>query len=46
MPCEEVGMRLRVLRAQGWSLTALAREIHLNWRTVKREVEAEEARHY
>jgi len=39
-------MSLRVLRSHGWSLTALAREFHLNWRTVKREVEAEEARRY
>jgi transposase len=46
LQCEEVGMSLRVLRSHGWSLTALAREFHLNWRTVKREVEAEPAPHY
>lgn len=46
MQCEEVGMSLRVLRAHGWSLSALAREFHLNWRAVKREVEAEEPRRY
>ena len=39
-------MSLRVLRAHGWSLTALAREFHLNWRTAKREVGSEEARRY
>jgi len=37
---------LRVLRSPGGSLTALAREFHLNWWPVKREVEAEEARRY
>ena len=46
MQCEEVGMSLRVLRSPGGSLTALAREFHLNWWPVKREVEAEEARRY
>ena len=46
MQCEEVGMSLRVLRSHGWSITALAREFRLNWRTVKREVEAEEPRRY
>jgi len=44
--CEEIGMSLRVLRSHGWSITALAREFGLNWRTVKREVESEEPRHY
>ncbi len=39
-------MSLRVLRSHGWGLTALAREFHLNWRTVKREVISEEARRY
>ena len=39
-------MSLRVLRSHGWSLRALAREFGLNWRTVKREVEAEEVRRY
>ena len=46
MQSEGDWMSLRVLRSHGWSLTALAREFHLNWRTVKREVEAEEARRY
>ncbi len=44
--CEEVGLSLRVLRSHGWSLAALARDFHLNWRTVKREVEAEEPLRY
>jgi transposase len=39
-------MSLRVLRSHGWSLSALAREFHLSWRTVKREVESEEPRRY
>jgi transposase len=39
-------MSLRVLRSHGWSLTALAREFGLNWRTVKREVESEARRRY
>lgn len=43
---EEVGMSLRAVRAHGWSMTVLAREFHLNWRTVKREVESEEVRRY
>ena len=46
MQCEEVGMSLRVLRSHGWSIAALAQEFRLNWRTVKREVEAEEPRRY
>ena len=46
MQCEEIGMSLRVLRSHGWSITALAREFGLNWRTVKREVESEARRHY
>lgn len=46
MQSEEVGMSLRVLRSHGWSIRALAREFGLNWRTVKREVEAEEERRY
>jgi hypothetical protein len=33
--CEEVGMSLRV---HHWSLTALAKSFHLNWRMVGREV--------
>ncbi len=39
-------MSLRVLRSHGWSIAALAQEFRLNWRTVKREVEAEEPRRY
>jgi transposase len=32
---------MKVLRQHGWSVSALAREFGLNWRTVKRTVEAE-----
>ena len=32
-------MELKVLHQHGWSLSALAREFGLNWRTVKREVD-------
>ena len=39
-------MELHVLHRHGWSLSALAREFGLNWRTVKREVEAEGPRGY
>ena len=46
MQCEEIGMSLRVLRSHGWNITALPREFGLNWRTVKREVESGEPRHY
>lgn len=46
MQCEGIGMSLRVLRSHGWSITALAREFGLNWRTVKRAAESEEPRHY
>jgi hypothetical protein len=46
LQCEEVGMSLRVLRSHGWSLTALAQEFGMNWRTVKREVESEARRRY
>ena len=46
MQSEGDWMSLRVLRSHGWSLAALAREFHLNWRTVKREVDSEEARRY
>ena len=46
MQCEEVSMSLKVLRSHGWSITALAREFGLNWRTIKREVESEVPRRY
>jgi hypothetical protein len=46
MQSEEVSMSLKVLRSQGWSITALAKEFGLNWRTVKREVESEGPRRY
>jgi transposase len=39
-------MELRVLHQHGWSISALAREFGLNWRTVKREVESPASRHY
>jgi hypothetical protein len=40
MQSEGDWMSLRLLRSHGWSLSALAREFHLNWRTVKREVKS------
>ena len=46
MQSEEVSMSLRVLRSHGWSISALAREFGLNWRTVKREVESPQPRVY
>jgi transposase len=46
MQSEEVSMSLKVLRCHGWSITALAKEFGLNWRTVKRELESEGRRHY
>jgi hypothetical protein len=39
-------MDLHVLHRHGWSISALAREFGLNWRTVKREVESPAPRHY
>ncbi len=39
-------MELKVLHQHGWSLSALAREFGLNWRTVKREVESPAPRGY
>jgi transposase len=39
-------MELHVLHQHGWSISALAREFDLNWRTVKREVESATPRHY
>ncbi len=39
-------MELHVLHTHGWSISALAREFGLNWRTVKREVESVEPRGY
>ena len=39
-------MELHVLHHHGWSISALAREFGLNWRTVKREVQSEAPRRY
>ena len=39
-------MELHVLHQHGWSISALAREFGLNWRTVKREVPSPAPRHY
>jgi transposase len=39
-------MELHVLYKHGWSISALAREFGLNWRTVKREVESPAPRRY
>ena len=46
MESEEIWMDLRALRRHGWSISALAREFHLNRRTVTRELEAVEPRRY
>jgi transposase len=46
MQSEEVSMSLKVLRSHGWSITALAREFGINWRTVKRELESPAPRGY
>jgi lambda repressor-like predicted transcriptional regulator len=46
MQSEEVSMTLKVLRQNGWSIAAMAREFGLNWRTVKRELESEGSRTY
>lgn len=39
-------MSLKVLHSHGWSISALAREFGLNWRTVKREVQSPGPRRY
>jgi transposase len=39
-------MELHVLHRHGWSISALAREFDLNWRTVKREVTSPGPRTY
>ena len=39
-------MELKVLHQHGWSISELAREFGLNWRTVKREVMSDGPRHY
>lgn len=39
-------MELKALHAHGWSISQLAREFGLNWRTVKREVTSDGPRRY
>ena len=39
-------MELHALHKHGWTISALAREFGLNWRTVKRELESPEPRRY
>jgi transposase len=39
-------MELHVLHRHGWTISALAREFGLNWRTVKRELLSDAPRHY
>jgi transposase len=46
MQSEGIHMELKVLHQHGWSISQLAREFGLNWRTVKREVTSETPRHY
>jgi transposase len=42
----EVWMELHVLHKHGWSISALAREFGLNWRTVQRELASPGSRSY
>jgi transposase len=41
-----IWMELHALYKHGWTISALAREFGLNWRTVKRELESREPRRY
>ena len=40
-----IWMELHALHQHGWTISAVAREFGLNWRTVKRELESGEPRH-
>ena len=42
----EIWMELHVLHKHGWSISALAREFGLNWRTVQRELRSPGPRCY
>jgi transposase len=42
----EIWMELHVLHKHGWSISALAREFGLNWRTVQRELASPGPRRY
>lgn len=46
MQSEDTWMELHVLHRHGWSITALAREFGLNWRTAKRYATAGEPPRY
>ncbi len=46
MESEDTWMELHVLHAHGWSITALAREFGLNWRTARRYALASEPPRY
>src|SRR4029078_6386600 len=41
-----IWMELHALHKHGWSISALAREFGLNWRTVQRELARPRPRHY
>lgn len=41
-----IWMEMHALHKHGWTISALAREFGLNWRTVKRELESGEPRRY
>ena len=41
-----IWMEMHALHKHGWTISALAREFGLNWRTVKRELESDEPRRY
>ena len=46
MKAGAIWMELHALHKHGWTISALAREFGLNWRTVKRELESGEPRRY
>jgi len=46
MQSEGIHVELKVLHQRGWTISALAREFGLDWRTVKREVTSAAPRHY
>lgn len=46
MQSEGIWMKVKVVHQPGWSISALAREFDLSWRTVKREVTTDGPRQY
>jgi hypothetical protein len=43
---EGIWIELKVLHQHGWSISQIAREFDLNWRTVKSEMTIDGPRHY